>query len=55
MEAKYGTPVTILRMETHDLETQISVLQHAQVAVGLHGSALVMALFMYGVRFPTGI
>ena len=38
--------MTVLQMETHSLEAQIAVLRTAQVAVGLHGSALIMALFM---------
>ena len=46
LEATFGKAVTILRMETHDLEAQIEVLQDTDVAIGLHGSALVMAMFL---------
>lgn len=38
--------VTVLRMETHTFDEQVSVLQHASIAVGMHGSALIMAAFL---------
>ena len=46
LEAVFKSAVTVLRMETHDLEAQIEVLQNTDVAIGLHGSALVMAMFL---------
>lgn len=46
LAVRYSRPVTILRMETHSLEAQIEILQHTEVAIGLHGSALIMAMFL---------
>lgn len=35
-----------LRMEDHTMAEQISVLQQTKVAIGMHGSMLIMAMFM---------
>ena len=41
-----GRSVTVLRMETHTFEEQMAVLRNTGVAVGMHGSALIMAAFL---------
>eukprot|EP01147_Barroeca_monosierra_P009015 gene9015-1344_t len=42
----YGVPVVIIRMETHTFEDQIRVLSQTRAAIGMHGSILIMGMFL---------
>eukprot|EP00041_Stephanoeca_diplocostata_P016296 m.320432 g.320432 ORF g.320432 m.320432 type:complete len:760 (-) comp20320_c0_seq3:522-2801(-) len=46
LESKFGRHVTVLSLETHSIQDIITVLRSTAVAVGMHGSILVLAMFM---------
>ena len=46
LAARTGRTVRILRLETNSTHDIIRALRGAQLAVGLHGSALVLSMFM---------
>ncbi|EPZ31561.1 hypothetical protein ROZALSC1DRAFT_28183 [Rozella allomycis CSF55] len=46
LEAEYSLPVKFLRMEDNSLEEQINILRTALIAIGMHGSMLIMSVFM---------
>ena len=43
---KFQIPVKILRMEDHDFEEQVAMLTDTIVGIGMHGSLLIMSMFM---------
>jgi protein O-mannose beta-1,4-N-acetylglucosaminyltransferase len=46
---KYKMPVRFVRMEENSLKEQIEILRNTRLAIGMHGSLLIMAIFL-----PTG-
>jgi protein O-mannose beta-1,4-N-acetylglucosaminyltransferase len=46
LQREYQRNVTILRMETHSFREQLEVLGRTGVAIGLHGSVLIMSMFL---------
>jgi protein O-mannose beta-1,4-N-acetylglucosaminyltransferase len=43
---RYNLKKTFVRMEDHSFEEQVSILKRTKVAIGLHGSILIMAMFL---------
>jgi protein O-mannose beta-1,4-N-acetylglucosaminyltransferase len=46
LQAAYGLPVVEVRMEDMDLKEQAAILRKAVVAIGMHGSALILGMFL---------
>ena len=46
LRTAYGLPVVQVRMEDMDLREQIMILRKAVVCVGMHGSALILGMFL---------
>ena len=55
LEAKYSLPVTILSMERYNFREQVSILSRASLAIGLHGSMLIMSMFLPPVLFALAL
>lgn len=46
LEKEFLLPVVEVAMETHSFADQIALLKRASVVIGLHGSILIMSMFM---------
>lgn len=46
MQKDYGRNVTVIRMETLTFRDQVELLGQTGVAIGLHGSVLIMSMFL---------
>jgi protein O-mannose beta-1,4-N-acetylglucosaminyltransferase len=46
LERTFKLQVKFLRMEEHSFKQQVEVLNRAKIALGMHGSMLIMTLFM---------
>lgn len=46
LETYYGLPVKYVRMEDMGLAEQISILRVTAIAIGMHGSALILSIFL---------
>lgn len=46
LEHKLGHRVVTVQMETHSFYEQVRLLSHAKLAVGMHGSLLIMSIFL---------
>ena len=46
LKTAYGLPVVQIRMEDMKFEEQVSILRRAIIAIGMHGSALILGMFL---------
>ncbi|KJE89272.1 glycosyltransferase ago61, variant 3 [Capsaspora owczarzaki ATCC 30864] len=46
LQREFKMPVIAMGMETHNFAQQVMLLKRAKIAIGLHGSMLIMAAFM---------
>lgn len=46
LAAKFNTQVMQISMETHSFKEQVELISHACALIGMHGSALILAMFL---------
>lgn len=46
LEQSYGIPVKTIRMEDMHLGQQVAILRSSVIAIGMHGSALILSMFL---------
>jgi protein O-mannose beta-1,4-N-acetylglucosaminyltransferase len=46
LKTAYGLPVVQIRMEDMKFEEQVSILRKSIIAIGMHGSALILGMFL---------
>jgi protein O-mannose beta-1,4-N-acetylglucosaminyltransferase len=46
LELRYGQPVDIVSMESNSFRSQVKILRETKIAIGLHGSILIMGMFL---------